>query len=238
MNSTQLKIKDVIDPYMAKTSGLEKFCDRCLRTERWSGNVVLMIVDAAFDSIGLNYFTAIVPKVIKFEEKFVENGRVKNLKDLSDLSHQRVRSMWGNERSWKVAQSVASYLHDLGERENLSDKKAFRFWASNSSLENWKENPIGEIKGVGLTTYQYLRMMGGIDTAMPDKIVRRVIEEILDKADVNMPTKGDLELIRTIDRMAEISRYRPIEICWMAWLVQSEGGRIRMEKYRDVLGRI
>ncbi|KXB04720.1 hypothetical protein AKJ48_01680, partial [candidate division MSBL1 archaeon SCGC-AAA261O19] len=107
-----------------------------------------------------------------------------------------------------------------------------------TSLEGWKQDPIGKIGGVGLTTYQYLRMMGGVDTAMPDNIVKRVIEEILDKAEVKMPTNKDLEFIKTIDQIATISGYRPIEICWMTWLVQSEGDKIRMEKYRDTLDRI
>lgn len=43
---------------MSRTTGLGRFCDRCLRTERWGGNVVLMVVDAAFDSICLNYFNS------------------------------------------------------------------------------------------------------------------------------------------------------------------------------------
>jgi hypothetical protein len=32
----------------------------------------------------------------------------------------------------------------------------------------WWEDPVGSIKGVGLVTFQYLRMMGGVDTVMPD----------------------------------------------------------------------
>jgi hypothetical protein len=31
-----------------------------------------MVIDAAFTSIGLNYFTAVVPKVEEFNRKFVE----------------------------------------------------------------------------------------------------------------------------------------------------------------------
>ncbi|MEM3710140.1 MAG: hypothetical protein QXL46_04460 [Nitrososphaerales archaeon] len=37
-------------------------------------------LDAAFTSTGLNYFTAVVPKVEEFNKKFVENGKIKNLK--------------------------------------------------------------------------------------------------------------------------------------------------------------
>ncbi|MGC8912248.1 MAG: hypothetical protein ACP5K8_09260, partial [Nitrososphaeria archaeon] len=67
-------LKGIVDSYMQKASGLKEHCERCLKTERWGGNVVLMVVDAAFTSIGLNYFTAVVLKVKEFNEKFVENG--------------------------------------------------------------------------------------------------------------------------------------------------------------------
>jgi len=38
--------------------------------------------------------------------------------------------------------------------------------------------------------------------------------------------------------MAGLSGYRPVEICWMTWMVQSEGSMVRMEKYRELLDRI
>lgn len=231
-------LSKVVKNYMDKTTGLKKFCDRCLKTERWGGNVVLMVVDAAFDSIGLNYFNSIVPKVVEFEEAFVESGEVECLADLANLSRERVENIWSNDRSWNVAFSVASFLDNLGQQENLDDKASFRKWASESTLEGWRNDPIAKIRGVGLTTYQYLRMMGGVDTSMPDKIVRRVIEEILEKTNESLPTGGDVELVRTIETISKRTGYRPIEICWMTWLVQSEGEKIRMEKYRDVLDRI
>lgn len=231
-------LQQVVDDYMKKTTGLENFCSRCLKTERWGGNIVLMIVDAAFDSIGLNYFNSVVPKVVEFEETFVESGVVESLEDLANLPLERVENIWANDRSWNVAFSVASFLNKLGQQENLDDRTSFRKWAAESTLQYWKENPIGKIKGVGLTTYQYLRMMGGVDTSMPDKVVRKVIEEILGKAGESLPTKRDIELVRTIDRISGKTKYRPIEICWMTWLVQSEGEKIRMEKYRDLLDRI
>jgi hypothetical protein len=108
---------------MQKVPGLKEHCERCLRTERWNGNVVLMIVDAAFTSIGLNYFTAVIPKVEEFNRKFI--GKWKNKKF---------------ERSWIIAKEIA------------------------------------------LTC-----------------------------------------------------RYRPIELCWMTWLIQIEGNIMRIEKYSKIL---
>jgi len=196
-----------------------------------------MIVDAAFTSIGLNYFTAVVPKVIKFKEEFVDRGKVKSLESLSHLPGE-AKNIWRNKRSWQAAKSVASHLYELRERSNLDDRRAFRLWAANSCLEDWRQDPIGKIKGVGITTFQYLRMMGGIDTAMPDKIVRRVVKQMLDEAESDMPTEEDMDLVKTIERMSELSGYRPIEICWMTWLIQPEGHTMRMEKYRNLLSKI
>jgi hypothetical protein len=226
-------LKGIVDSYMEKVSGLSEHCDRCLKTERWSGSVVLMVVDAAFTSIGLNYFTAVVPKVEEFNKKFVENGRIKNLKDLAKADIDELRSVWKNKRSWIIAKEIASYLSTLSD----NDKVALRTWARNAKLEKWREDSIGKIKGVGLITFQYLRMMGGIDTVMPDKIVKRVINEILVKAGLE-PVNDDMEFIKRAEEVALTCGYKPIELCWMTWLIQPEGKLIRMEKYSSILSRI
>ena len=226
-------LREIVDSYMRKVSGLREHCDRCLRTERWGGSVVLMVVDAAFTSIGLNYFTAVVPKVEEFDKKFVESGRVRRLKDLANKDIEELRSVWKNRRSWIIAREIASYLSTVSD----DDREALRIWARNAKLENWKEDPIGRIRGVGLITFQYLRMMGGVDTVMPDKIVKRVVNEILIKAGLE-PVNDDIEFIKKAEEVALTCGYRPIELCWMTWLIQPEGKMIRMEKYSNLLSKI
>ena len=141
--------------------------------------------------------------------------------------------MWKNRRSWIIAKGIASYLSTLSE----DNKTALRAWASNARLEGWREDLIGRIKGVGLVTFQYLRMMGGVDNITPDKIVKRVVNEILVKAGLE-PVEDDVEFIRKAEQLAISCGYRPIELCWMTWLIQPEGRKIRMEKYRDILPKI
>jgi len=226
-------LKKIVDSYMKKVSGLEEHCNRCLRTERWGGSVVLMVVDAAFTSIGLNYFTAVVPKVDEFNKKFVESGRIKSLKELAEVDINELRKVWKNKRSWIIAKDIASYLSTLSK----DDKTALRTWARNASLEKWKEDPIGRIRGVGSITFQYLRMMGGVDTVMPDKIVKRVINEILEKAG-SKPVDNDIEFVKKAEEIALECGYKPIELCWMTWLVQPEGKMMRMEKYSSILSKI
>jgi len=193
----------------------------------------LMVVDAAFTSIGLNYFTAVVPKVEEFSKRFVENGRIRTLRELAETDINELMVVWKNRRSWAMAKGIASYLSTLSE----DDKHALRTWASNTRLENWREDPIGRIKGVGLVTFQYLRMMGGVDTVMPDKIVKRVVNDILMKAGLES-VEDDMEFIKKAEQVAISCGYRPIELCWMTWLIQPEGRKIRMEKYRDILPKI
>ncbi|MEM3145880.1 MAG: hypothetical protein QW332_07890, partial [Thermoproteota archaeon] len=141
--------------------------------------------------------------------------------------------VWRNKRSWIIAKEIASYLSTLSD----DDKIALRSWARNAKLENWRKDPIGSIKGVGLVTFQYLRMMGGIDTVMPDKIVKRVINEILEKAGLE-PVNDDMEFIKRVEEVALNCGYKPIELCWMTWLIQPEGKVMRMEKYSSILSKI
>jgi len=226
-------LKRIVDRYMRRVPGIEEHCERCLRTERWGGSVVLMVVDAAFTSIGLNYFTAVVPKVEEFNERFVENGKIDCLKALAEADMSELRMVWKNKRSWLVAREIASVLSTVSE----DDKEALRTWARNADLENWRKDPVGRIKGVGLVTFQYLRMMGGVDTVMPDKIVKRVINEILVKAGFE-PERDDMKFIRKTEEVARACGYKPVELCWMTWLIQPEGKMMRIKKYSRILSKI
>jgi hypothetical protein len=232
-----LELKDVVDGYMQQVPEVREYCQRCLKTERWQGNIVLMVVDAAFTSIGLNYFQAVVPKVEKFRQEFVESGRVRTLEDLAAADDDELEKIWRNKRSWQMAKSVAYCLGEIKRDKGLDDRQAFIYWAKHAQLDSWERDPIGEVKGVGINSFQYLRMMGGVDTVMPDKIVKRVIAEMLAKANMEMPPT-DIDFVRLVEHIAPEVGYRAIELCWMTWMIQSEAGMSRMEKYSSLLHKI
>jgi len=131
------------------------------------------VVDAALDSIGLNYFKIVVPRVRRFYEDYVKTGQIAFLEDLSKLTPQdtRLRRIMNNERAWRAAVDISRELCRI-ERENQleSDFVALRFWAERASYENWKDDSIGKIPGVGLITFQYLRMQAGVDTTMSSAV--------------------------------------------------------------------
>ncbi|MBO8182076.1 MAG: hypothetical protein H0Z28_04685 [Archaeoglobus sp.] len=209
----------------AKVPDLKFFCDRCLRTERYNGNVTLMVVDAAFVSIGVNYFAVIVPAVLKFGELLSRLGSA-SLNDFLKLPEDVLFSVWRNKRSWRVAREIAGYLTSISN----DDREALRKWAAESRLEGWKDDPIGRIKGVGINTYQYLRMMGGIDTVMPDKIVRRYFSSLADTPE------DDLAFIKWVEELSKETGYRAIELCWLTWFVQYD--EAKMKAYRELMKKI
>jgi hypothetical protein len=193
-----------------------------------------MVVDAAFMSIGVNYFTLVVPAVAAYEAEMTRGSAPASLAELARLQYDSVSHIWKNRRSWSVARGVAACLADSA----TDDRSALRSWAAGAIAAEWKMDPVGALPGVGINTFQYLRMMGGVDTSMPDKIVRRVIDEVLHEAGVPLRTESDLELVDTIDVMARETGHRAIDLCWMTWMVQSEGKLVRMDKYRELLKRI
>ncbi|MEM0482646.1 MAG: hypothetical protein QXM16_07175 [Nitrososphaerota archaeon] len=212
---------------------LKLACGRCLRTERWGGSVVLMVVDCALTASGLSYFDVVVPRVKLFAERFVENGQIVHLRELSRLDIRRVQNIWRNTSSWRVAKNIASVLNRYG----ADDREALRNWASQSSLQDWRRDPIGSIKGVGLVTYQYLRMMGGVDTLMPDRVVKRVVNRLLSDSGLK-PFEKDMEFIKGVTEICEKIGVRPTELCWMTWLIEGEEDKIRTLKDPELLLKI
>lgn len=226
-------LQEVVGNYMERVPEVRQYCERCLRVERYGGNVVLMLVDASFVSLGLNYFTVVVPKVFEFKREFVDTNKISNLRELTDHDLQELTEIWKNRRSWNVAKEISGYLSSLAE----SDREALSKWAKNSSLRGWNKQPIGNIKGVGINTYQYLRMMGGVDTVMPDKIVKKVFHEIFQKKGMEMPS-DDIGFVKKIEEIAGQTGFRAIELCWMTWLVQYDKDDNKMKKYSQLMNEL
>lgn len=231
------KLAAILSQYMGKVPEVKDYCRRCLDTARWDGNVVVMVVDAAYTSIGLNYFQSVVPNVEKFRNRFIYTNKIQSFEDLYSTDITELQKLWTNKRSWLMAKAVSKYFTSTGKQHFEDDKDTFIRWALNSSLSRWEDDPIGKIKGVGINTYQYLRMMGGVDTVMPDKIVKRVINGILHSAGEDTP-ESDIDFVNVVGSLGLQYGYRPIELCWMTWLIQSESNLSRMKKYSHILSKI
>jgi hypothetical protein len=105
-----LTLKPIIDKYTQLVPDAKAYSDQCLNVYRWNGNVVLMVVDAAFTSIGMDYFHVVIPGLLKFKEKYIDTGEIGSIDDLPEYSIEQLTQIWRNTRSWYVAKSIASIL--------------------------------------------------------------------------------------------------------------------------------
>ena len=191
----------------------------CLLGKRWAGSAALIVVDAALDSVGLHYFNIVVPRVKRFYYDYVTTGELSSLNVLSTLATEdtRLREIMNNKRVWQVAIGMSQVLSGIKIRKGLdTDFDAVRYWAEHANVKDWRNDEIGKINGVGLITFQYLRMQAGIDTSVPDKIIKRVLEQ-----EFGVDANNDLLFI---DEMAQISKaigYSQIFICWAIWFRES-----------------
>jgi len=221
-----LKTKNIFEDRFEEVLAAAKEGEfRCLNGKRWDGNAVLIVVDASLDSIGLNYFKIVVPRVKQFYREYVETGEISSFNVFSKLSSEdaRLRGLMNNRRLWQAAIDISRVLNGIKRDSELeSDFDALRYWAEHASHKEWKKDEIGRINGVGLITFQYLRMQAGIDTSMPDKIIKRVVER---EFGVRANANDDLSFIDEMERLSKEIGYSQILICWAIWLRESDMGK-------------
>ena len=139
------KLAVILDRYMNEVPEVKDYCRRCLDTARWDGNVVSMVVDAAFMSIGLNYFQSVVPNVDIFRNAFVQTSKILSLDDLYRTEDSELQKIWKNRRSWSMAKEIALYLSTCKRDRIQTDKEIFIHWAHNTDLNKWREDPSKEL---------------------------------------------------------------------------------------------
>jgi hypothetical protein len=195
------------------------YADLCFSGKRWYGNALLIIIDACLDSIGLNYFKIVVPRVEFFYEKYVKTKEIERIEKFLklDKNDKRLREIMNNSRVWDACIKVCKKIFEIEKEKNLNDFDALKFWAKRANYENWENDEIGKIKGIGINTFQYLRMQVGVDTTMPDKIIKRSIEKVF-----KIKARDEIDLIKKTEEIASKIGISQIELCWAIWIKESD----------------
>ncbi len=200
-----------------------KFERLCHSKKRWYGNTVLVVLDACLDSTGLNYFTVVVPKVKKFYAEYILPGRIKTCKDFLDINKKELIRTFKNERVWNAMKEICKFIAE--SKHNKNEMKVLNEWAKDADPYKMDDDKIGSIKGIGLSTFQYLKIQGGVDSIMPDKIIIRWIKRNFSK---NIKTR--LECISIGEKIAEKLNLSRTELCWAIWIKESgELNKINVE---------
>ena len=183
--------------------------------DRWTGDdSVLIVVDAASTTTGQSYFNQAKPQVEAFRDRFVATGDITTLEELAAVGDE-FKSCLPGERKHRVATEIASHLAD---RPESSDLASLQEWAREAVPETYTDDPIGQINGVGLRTFQFLRMLAGIDAVKPDTHVISFIDEVaIELPEAPMNTTSDHDTLESCRWLADNSSFSLLEIDQIAW---------------------
>lgn len=210
-------VQETLDRY-ADTCPYAELAREFLELDRWTGDdPVLLLAEAAASTTGQQFATGVRPTVERFRAAFVETDRVDGYAALAalDRDDDALIESFGAQRKRHVLLEAAAVLDARSEADDLA---ALQGWAASADLYRYRENPIGEISGVGPSTFQYLRMLAGIDTVKPDPEVVQLVEALGGEL-TNAPLDAEdpLRTVASCEWLASESSYRPIEIDRLAW---------------------
>jgi hypothetical protein len=118
-------------------------------------------------------------------------------------------------RKRRVLIEGAGVLADIDDGDDLA---RLQTWAEQADPAAYSTDPIGQIRGVGLRTFQYLRMIAGTDTVKPDIQVQRFVEAVAEESNRrDLDLSGDAAVLESCERIAAETGYRMIELDQIAW---------------------
>lgn len=217
-------LQDLEDEF-ARGSDYTQNAEKFLNLERWTGdNPILMLADAAGTTTGQNYFNQVKPSVETFRDEFLRTGRVDSMEALAkiDADEDDLTQIFGATRKRRVLIEGADVFANMAGDDDL---QRLQRWARTADPLQYSEDPFGRIKGVGLRTFQYLRMVAGIDTVKPDIQVKRFVESLADATQIrNLDSSTDQAVLESCQWISSQTGYRMIELDQIAWWYFSEAG--------------
>lgn len=221
-------VQQIIDEYAEKVEPQYKeHADKFQNLSRWTGDdPVLLVMDAAGSASGLNYADIVKPKLEQFREEFIATGKVTSFEEMTELENNtEFEERFTIGRS-NIAYKVPRILLDQAP-SNADDLRLLQDWADNASPADYKDDPVGQVTGIGLATFQYLRMIAGADTVKPDIQVERFIETLASEyPGLEVCADSKLDLIESCRWLANQTSYSMIEIDQIAWWTNTDSTSI------------
>lgn len=199
----------------------ERLARQFLEFDRWTGDDPrLLLADAAAASTGGDAVSARLA-VDEFRAAFVETDRAESLADLANLAidDPDLEAAFGAERKRRVLIEGARVLAERPEDDDLA---ALRAWAATADPYRHDEDPIGAVSGVGPATFQYLRILAGVDTARPDGPSRALVSALAEETDAPIGTRTALHTLASCEWLATVTDYRRLEIDRIAWWTRAD----------------
>lgn len=212
-------VQSVLDEYAeAASPQYHQHAEKFQNLERWTGSdPVVLVMDAAGSATGLNYKNIVKPAVEAFRDEFVDSGKVTTFEDMIELEHDSEFEAAFRIGRPNIAYDVPGVLLENADEED-DDLALLQSWAENADPKRYVDDPVGAVKGIGLATFQYLRMIAGANTVKPDIQVRRFIEELeAEHPSFDLDSSSSIAVLESCEWLASRSTYSMIEIDQIAW---------------------
>lgn len=145
----------------------------------WPGRPALSVLDCVL-SLNRPYKRVVYPRVVGFSERrpeIVELPQLQSLLDQFDAPGRFCRDElnYNDARREQTLRGVVRRLLEVqAEQEGATEQERLQRWAA--SVGPGDHARIG-VKGFGLSGFQYLRMLFGVQTAKPDVHIVRFVSQ-------------------------------------------------------------
>lgn len=158
-------------------------------------SAVLICLDAVL-SINRKYYKFVVPRIKHFMENYPE---ITTLKELHEILTQEegFGNYWNynhKSREDTLKELVLKFLEIEQDYPANSEMEALRQWSQSVNVLDYKKFGV---HGIGIATFQYLRLLLGASTVKPDVHIKRAVTEALNRK------VGDIEMIFLFEKACE-----------------------------------
>jgi hypothetical protein len=145
----------------------------------WPGNAALCILDCVL-SLNRRYDKVVYPRVLAFSQRYPEVVELTHLQELLDQYPQvggfcSERLNYNDIRREKTLRGVVEHLLAVqAGHTGESEWERLQAWAASVHPSDHK---IVAVRGFGLSGFQYMRMLLGVQTTKPDVHVIRFVSK-------------------------------------------------------------
>lgn len=158
-----------------------------------------LILLSVIMSIHANYTKQVEPNINRARKQGLQSFNDLKFK-LSNFGNFSTFSGMKSLDKYKILQNLMNVIDKMKFKTRVfDDYKVMEWWAKEHSYHEYERNEIGRIKGIGLATFQHLRMNFGVDTVKPDQRVKEVLSR-----EFGLKIKNDKEAISAVEYIAEV----------------------------------
>ena len=181
-------------------------------------------------SLNRPYDKFVVPRLKVFMNRHPEIRRVTQLSDLMagySTPHEFVVNelKYNHEDRARILQSVVTFVRSVVEQSPTNpEEDTLKLWAMRAEPQ---DSQTLNIKGFGLSGFQYLRMLFGAETTKPDMHIRGFISEVLDR------NVSDLMALALLEAASERAGLSVRDVEKYIWRSRARGDKSKLSKREE-----